>query len=107
MSYAKTEMLVLQWAEARGLVKNSTPYAQALKTKEELDELFEAIAKGDRDEMADAYADILITLVVGCACADHQLRAAAGCHHPVSCISAGVSGACPGGDAAVDVARDR
>jgi len=73
MSYAKTEILVIQWAEARGLVKNSTPYAQALKTKEELDELFEAIAKGDRAEMADAYADILITLVVGCACADLDL----------------------------------
>ena len=73
MSYAKTEMAVIQWAEARGLVKNSTPYAQALKTKEELDELFDAIAKGDREEMADAYADILITLVVGCACADLDL----------------------------------
>jgi len=73
MSFAKTEMLVIQWAEARGLVKNSTPYAQALKTKEELDELFEAIAKGDKAEMADAYADILITLVVGCACADLDL----------------------------------
>ena len=73
MSYAQTEMLVLQWAEARGLVKNSTPYAQALKTKEELDELFDAISKGDRAEMADAYADILITLVVGCACADLDL----------------------------------
>lgn len=73
MSYAQTEMAVIQWAEARGLVKNSTPYAQALKTKEELDELFDAIAKGNREEMADAYADILITLVVGCACADLDL----------------------------------
>ena len=73
MSYAKTEMLVLQWGEDRGIVQNSTPYAQAVKTREELLELFTAIAKGDRAEMADAYGDILVTLVMGCACADLDL----------------------------------
>jgi hypothetical protein len=73
MSYAQIEMLVLQWGEARGIVQNSTPYAQALKTKEELEELFDAISKDDREAMSDAYADILITLVMGCACADLDL----------------------------------
>jgi len=73
MSYAKIEMLTLQWGEARGIVQNSTPYAQAIKTGEELQELFTAIAKGDRAEMADAYGDILVTLVMGCACADLDL----------------------------------
>jgi NTP pyrophosphatase (non-canonical NTP hydrolase) len=73
MSYAKTEMLVLQWGEARGIVQNSTPAAQAKKTLEELDELYAAIAKGDREEMKDAYGDILVTLVMGCACADLDL----------------------------------
>ena len=73
MSYAKTEMLTIQWGEARGIVQNSTPYAQAVKTREELQELFTAIAKGDRAEMADAYGDILVTLVMGCACADLDL----------------------------------
>ena len=73
MSYADVEMKVLQWGEARGIVQNSTPYAQALKTKEELDELFEAISKGDRAAMADAYGDILVTLVMGCATADLDL----------------------------------
>jgi len=73
MSYADIEMKVLQWGEARGIVQNSTPYAQALKTKEELDELFEAISKGNIEEMADAYGDILVTLVMGCACADLDL----------------------------------
>jgi NTP pyrophosphatase (non-canonical NTP hydrolase) len=66
-------MLVLQWGEDRGIVQNSTPYAQAVKTREELLELFTAIAKGDRAEMADAYGDILVTLVMGCACADLDL----------------------------------
>jgi len=73
MSYAKTEMLVVQWGEARGIVQNSNPMAQALKTQEELNELRDAIAKGDRAEMADAYGDILVTLVMGAACADLDL----------------------------------
>ena len=73
MSYADIEMKVIQWGEARQIVQNSTPYAQAVKTREELQELFTAIAKGDRAEMADAYGDILVTLVIGCACADLDL----------------------------------
>ena len=73
MSYAKTEMQVIVWGTDRGIVQNSTPYAQAVKTREELLELFTAIAKGDKAEMADAYGDILVTLVMGCACADLDL----------------------------------
>jgi len=73
MSYADIEMKVVQWGEARGIVQNSTPAAQAKKTLEELDELYAAIAKGDREAMADAYGDILVTLVMGCACADLDL----------------------------------
>lgn len=73
MSYSKIEMLVLQWGEARGIVQNSTPAAQAIKTQEELDELIDAIQSGDREAMKDAYGDILVTLVMGCACADLDL----------------------------------
>jgi NTP pyrophosphatase (non-canonical NTP hydrolase) len=73
MSYANVEMKVIQWGEARGIIQNSTPAAQAKKTLEELDELYAAIAKGDREEMKDAYGDILVTLVMGCACADLDL----------------------------------
>jgi len=73
MSFANIEMKVIQWGEARGIVQNSNPLAQALKTQEELNELRDAIAKGDRAEMADAYGDILVTLVMGCACADLDL----------------------------------
>ena len=73
MSYAKTEVDVIRWGEARGIVQNSTPYAQALKTQEELNELFEAISKNDREAIKDAYGDILVTLVMGCACADLDL----------------------------------
>ena len=73
MSFAKTEMDVIVWGTARGIVQNSTPYAQAQKTQEELYELFEAIEEGDREAMADAYGDILVTLVMGCATADLDL----------------------------------
>jgi NTP pyrophosphatase (non-canonical NTP hydrolase) len=73
MSYRELEMKVIQWGEARGIVQNSTPYAQAQKTQEELNELFDAIVKQDKDAMKDAYGDILVTLIMGCACADVDL----------------------------------
>jgi NTP pyrophosphatase (non-canonical NTP hydrolase) len=73
MSYAKTEIKIIQWAEARGIVQNSTPLAQATKTQEELNELVDALTKGDLEAPKDAYGDILVTLIVGCACADLDL----------------------------------
>jgi len=73
MSYADIEMKVITWGEARGIVQNSTPAAQATKTMEELYELLDAIKAGDRSAMADAYGDILVTLVMGCATADLDL----------------------------------
>jgi len=73
MSYANTEMKVIQWGEARGIVQNSTPAAQAIKTQEELDELIDAIRNNDKEAIKDAYGDILVTLVMGCACADLDL----------------------------------
>lgn len=73
MSYADYEMKIIQWGEKRQIVQNSTPEAQAIKTQEELDELVDAIRNGDREAMKDAYGDILVTLVMGCACADLDL----------------------------------
>ena len=73
MSYAQTEMKVVQWGEARGIVKHSNNMAQAIKTLEEVGELLEAIHKGDRDAQKDAYGDILVTLIIGCATADLDL----------------------------------
>ena len=67
-------MKVIQWGEARGIIQNSNPFAQAMKTQEELNELFEAINQNDRSAMADAYGDILVTLVMGAAIADLDLQ---------------------------------
>lgn len=73
MSYADLEMKIVQWGEARGIVANSTPLAQWRKTHEEVVELLQAIVLNDREEMMDAYGDILVTLIMGCACADLNL----------------------------------
>lgn len=73
MSYAQIEMQVIQWGEARQIVQNSNPRAQAIKTLEEVGELIQAIADNDRQAMIDAYGDILVTLVMGCATADLNL----------------------------------
>jgi NTP pyrophosphatase (non-canonical NTP hydrolase) len=73
MSYAKYEMNVIQWATTRGIVQNSNSMAQAIKTMEEVNELLEAIHMGDKKAQKDAYGDILVTLIVGCATADVDL----------------------------------
>ena len=73
MSYRDLEMKVIQWGEARRIVQNSTPRAQLKKTVEEVKELRDAIASGDVAAMKDAYGDILVTLIMGCATADIDL----------------------------------
>jgi len=73
MSYSELEMKTIQWGEARGIVQNSTAAAQAIKTQEELDELVDALRNNDRAAIADAYGDILVTLIMGCACVDLDL----------------------------------
>ena len=73
MSFTEFEMKVIQWAEARRIIPNSTPMAQAIKTHEELGELLSALHRNDRAEIEDAYADILVTLIIGATLADCDL----------------------------------
>ena len=68
-----TEMDVIRWGMERQIVQNSNPRAQAIKTLEEVGELMQAIQDKDREAMMDAYGDILVTLVMGCATADLDL----------------------------------
>ena len=68
-----TEMDVIRWGLERQIVQNSNPRAQAIKTLEEVGELMQAIQDKDREAMIDAYGDILVTLVMGCATADLDL----------------------------------
>jgi NTP pyrophosphatase (non-canonical NTP hydrolase) len=97
-SYAEVEMLIVQWAEARGIVQNGKHIGQSRKTLEEAGELIEAIGNLDglntlinyypelairpefkellertKKAVRDAIGDIGVTLIVGCAVADMNL----------------------------------
>ena len=73
MSFAITEMEVLRWGEARGIVKNGTPLGQACKTLEETAELLDAVAREDLTDTKDAIGDIMVTLTMLCAVLDVNL----------------------------------
>lgn len=73
MSFNLLELNVIRWAEARQIIPNSTPMAQAIKTLEEVGELISALHREDGDAIADAYGDILVTLIVGATLADMDL----------------------------------
>lgn len=72
-TYRSVEMDVIQWAQDRKIIPNSTPLAQAIKTTEEVAELLKALSKGDMAEARDAYGDILVTIIIGAALADVDL----------------------------------
>jgi hypothetical protein len=65
LKYDVLEDLVTNWASNRKIIPNSNPMAQGLKTLEEVQELLTAINRGSRDEVADAYGDIFVTLIIG------------------------------------------
>ena len=73
MSFSYYEMKCLQWGEARGIVQNSTALAQLKKTREEVDELEEALLLGDKAARDDAFGDILVTLIMAAAIEDTDL----------------------------------
>ncbi len=64
-TYRIAEIEVLRWAEARKIIPNSTALAQAIKTHEELGELLSALHRGHKEDILDAYGDILVTLIIG------------------------------------------
>ena len=73
MSYADVEMKVIQWSEARKIIPNSTPYAQSMKAVEEINELVDALQKGDKYEAIDAVGDTVVCLINVCALLDVNL----------------------------------
>lgn len=73
MSYADVEMDVLRWSEARKIIPNSTPYAQSMKAVEEINELVDALQKGDKYEAIDAVGDTVVCLINVCALLDVNL----------------------------------
>lgn len=75
MSYASVETKVIQWAEARKILPNSTSQTQLLKTMSELGELADALIKGDRGGVIDGLGDVLVTLIIVAAKEDLDLVA--------------------------------
>lgn len=73
MSYADVEMKVIQWSEARKIIPNSTPFAQSMKAVEEINELVDALRKGDKYEAIDAVGDTVVCLINVCALLDVNL----------------------------------
>ena len=73
MSYSEVEMKIIQWGEARGIVQNATAQSQAIKTLEEVTELFDALNKKDLLAAKDAVGDIVVTLIMVCAVLDIDL----------------------------------
>ena len=80
MKYNELEPLVLEWAKDKGILEKATPYAQAMKTYEEVEELIEAVSAQTKDkfefinskgkqvnteeEVKDALGDILVTIII-------------------------------------------
>jgi NTP pyrophosphatase (non-canonical NTP hydrolase) len=73
MSYADVELKIIQWAEARKIIPNSTPDTQLLKAMSELGELADATIKKDRAGIIDGVGDVMVCLVNYCALQDIDL----------------------------------
>jgi len=73
MSYANIEMKIIQWAEARKIIPNSTPDVQLLKAMSEMGELADATIKDDKEAIVDAVGDVMVCLINYCALQDIHL----------------------------------
>ena len=73
MSFSELELDVIRWSEARKIIPNSTPLAQAFKAVEEINELVDALRDGDREGAIDGAGDTLVCLINVCALMDVNL----------------------------------
>jgi NTP pyrophosphatase (non-canonical NTP hydrolase) len=73
MSYADVEIKIIQWAEARKIIPNSTPEVQLIKAMSEMGELADATLKNDQEAIMDSVGDVMVCLVNYCALQDINL----------------------------------
>jgi len=71
--YSDIEMKIIQWAEARKIIPNSTPSTQLLKAMSELGELADATIKDDLENIKDGVGDVMVCLINYCALQDINL----------------------------------
>ena len=74
MSFEITELEVVRWGEARGIIQNSDSKTQLLKAFSEMGELADAITKRDRGAIIDGLGDILVCLTMVAAIEDVDLK---------------------------------
>jgi NTP pyrophosphatase (non-canonical NTP hydrolase) len=75
-TFEQLQKLVVQWANDRKIIENSTPAAQSKKTVEEAAELLEAAVhlyvneglQGTLSDYKKELGDVLVTLIVGAGC---------------------------------------
>jgi NTP pyrophosphatase (non-canonical NTP hydrolase) len=63
MSWAFTELEVIRWSEARGIIPNSTSLAQLSKAYEEMEEVENALNIRDKPGIIDGLGDVLVCLI--------------------------------------------
>lgn len=73
-SFSMTEFQVMRWSEEKGILKYGTALGQATKTLEEAQELLDAVKANDRNAIADAIGDVMVTLVNVAAMVDMDVR---------------------------------
>ena len=73
--YFELECAIESWAEEKGIFEKGTPMSQALKIQEELTELLVAINNNDKDAIADALGDIMVTLLIQAKMQNMELEA--------------------------------
>ena len=73
MSFAEHELDVIRWSEQRRIIPNSTPFAQAIKAVEEINELVDALRDDNKVEAIDAIGDTVVCLINVCALLDVNL----------------------------------
>ena len=74
MSYESTEIDVVRWGEARGIIQNSDSKTQLLKAFSEMGELADAITKRNHDGIVDGLGDVLVCLTMVAAIEDVDLK---------------------------------
>jgi len=55
---------IIIWAEDKGILTNSDPLHQMVKTYEEVNELCEGVLNSSKDCIEDAIGDVVVTLVI-------------------------------------------
>ena len=64
MDYKDFENKITMWANARGILHSENAHKQFMKFIEESGELSQAILKNRPDDIADAFGDVLVTLII-------------------------------------------